>query len=172
MSKSQSVVSIHSSTESELIQINNILKKRLSARLKSIEEQNKRLSSSEQFLLKILKKKHLLKYKDSPNEAILKWTPRIELKKLSNRTIARYSDDWSFLDHVHFTDATSFKFQILAKRQNQDTNIKEIFIRWFPTGLIDDEWLDIAELPKKFSNIMFKTDQGNRNYSFFNSLFM
>lgn len=96
-----------------------------------------------------LKKKNLFKIKDSSEKALLRWSPRVELKMLSSRAIARLTDDWRFLRNIYFTDTISLKFQILATQKSLDTRRKTILVRWFPIGIFDDEWIDAASVSGK-----------------------
>lgn len=129
--------------------------KRISARLQTIKEENDRLSPSEQILIKHLRKRRLLGAAESIEEALRRWTPRVRLTKVSSRTIARLTDDWSFLDNLEFINTVSLHIRILAKRGSLDGKDHQLLVKWSPSGIMDDGWVDASSVGNQ-SVVKFK----------------
>lgn len=127
--------------------------KRISARLQTIKEENERLTPSEQLLIKNLRRHRLIGAGESVEEALRRHTPRVHLNRVSSRTIARLTDDWSFLDNLELTNTISFHYRILGKRSSLDGKENQLLVQWSPSGVMDDGWVDassVGDNPVKF----------------------
>jgi hypothetical protein len=117
--------------------------------LKTIKEENKKLSATEKRLKQAIKRKRLRKPLETIEDTMLRFLPKVELKRLTEREIFRRTDDWSFLENVKINDTAQFRFEILAKRKPGlvKDNKEELLVKSFPLGITEDCWIDKHDVP-------------------------
>lgn len=86
-----------------------------------------------------------------------KWKPKVELTRLTPKQISRLSNSWRFLDSLNIHDTIEFRCEILAQRPID----QKFLVRWHPTGILDDAWVNKASLP---SNGIHKNQAQNLNW--------
>lgn len=108
-----------------------------------------KLSPPERLLAKTLKEKKLMKPKEKIPAALLRWMPKVKLKKWSKYEIDNKIDDWQFLNQIHVNDSLSFRCEILAQQKSLETGKERIRVKWIPNGIIDNSWIDKSAVPFK-----------------------
>lgn len=59
----------------------------------------------------------------------------------------RLSNDWRFLENFQIVDQMDFRYEIVSQKKAPDQNQKYL-VKWFPSGIIEDCWVDKKNLPK------------------------
>ena len=149
----QSEAESHSDSPKNPLRTENVTNseaQRTSTRLKKANEKKENMSTSEQYLKQIVKKKRLMKTKNGiwKDEELLRWTPTIILKRLTKREIERASNDWSFLDHVRIISEVILSSEVVAHHNSLDGKSR-ILLRWtHPRGICRYEWTESKDFPK------------------------
>lgn len=105
--------------------------------------------ADEEILKIFLIKKRFVRAREDIRRTMLQWKPKIELSRLSPYEIFRLSDNWRFLECLNITDTIEFRCEILAQqKQALHSRQQQVLVRWFPSGIIEDSWVDRTSLPR------------------------
>lgn len=118
------------------------LSARASKRRRIDSEENSTAKTDEQVLKTFVIKKRFVRAREEIQTTMAKFRPQVKLVRLSPREIFRQSNDWRFLANFKLNDAIDFKCEVLAVHAQK----QKVLVRWFPTGIIEDNWLDRRSL--------------------------
>lgn len=95
-----------------------------------------------------LQKKRLIKPSESLEKAKARWTPHLELPKLTPSIINHYCNDWSFVERYRLNKTITLRCEIVAKRETLEAEKELYLITYFPKGIIEDSWVGKTEIPE------------------------
>lgn len=111
-------------------------------------EKNSTPKVDEKILKNYLIRKNLVQARKDIAKTMMKWKPRIELIRLNPHEIRILSNNWRFLERLTIKDTIEFHAEILMQHSTLNSDQKRYFVRWWPTGIMEDSWIDESELPR------------------------
>lgn len=115
--------------------------------LKTIKiEKNSAAKTDERILKNYLIRKNVARKNFA--KTMMKWKPRVEIKRLNPHEINILSNDWRFIEKLNITDSIEFYAEILAQHFSPTFDQKRFLVRWWPAGIMEDSWINESELPR------------------------
>lgn len=145
--QSITVTSVDSSASS-LSKPNELQFARQSGRLKVRKAKNSKANVSDDKLLlhDYIIRKRLMRRKESTADVGKRFLPRVLLTRISPREIDRLKNDWSFLYDIKCKETFSARCEILAQQKSLNNAVTKVLVKWTPTGIFDDQWIEPKQL--------------------------